>query len=79
MSGREQCEGPPNGGGNRRCIAVDGDKLGAGLLGARCRYAAHRIHHRAELEGPVDTCADICEAFGHGSLAALGSAAGVMV
>ena len=57
---------------DRRRIAVDGDELAAGLLGARRGDAAHRIHHRAELADALDARADVREAFGHGWPAALG-------
>jgi hypothetical protein len=53
--GGDQCEGPPNGDRDRRCIAVDGEELAAGPLGARRGDAAHCVHHRTELADAVDT------------------------
>ncbi len=79
MNGWEHREGLPNGGCDRRRIALNSDKLAAGLLDTCCRDAAHRVHHRAELAGPIDTRINVREAFSHGSLAASSRAAGVRV
>ena len=50
-------------------VAVDGDQSIARLLRPSGGYAAHRVHHRAELADAADPRGDVGQAVGHAGLA----------